>query len=115
MPVSCTGAEWREFLADEEIWRGGRYYDDLVLEVNGFRHGNGDGLLEATVPPKARVAILGGDIYSGEEGVFTRTVAAAFQGWRRSRDKVTMVVECRKHRAGSVRDAIRGAGGRVRR
>ena len=114
MPVSCSGAEWRDFLADEQVWRGGRYYDDLVLEVNGFRHDNGDGLLEATVPPTARVVILGGDIYS-TEGAFLRPIAAAFQAWRRSRALVTMVVECRTHLADPVRKAVRSAGGRVRR
>jgi hypothetical protein len=113
MAIETTGAEFKRFYDDTEVWGtendGSVYCDDEVITVNGVDHT--EGVYTEDVPDDARVTLTGGYIYGlGDRPLSFELV---FKRWKKGQETASMVVECDIGLLDAVVAAVKSAGGRV--
>jgi len=109
MSVKMTGAEFKEFYADESIWPQDTWHEDAFMYVDGTEHPDGidvDKLSDTSV-----VEISGGFIVGLDDE--EPSLETYFKRWRKKKNTTMFVVQCDKSIVEAVRAAIKQAGGKV--
>ena len=124
MPLLMTGAELKEYWADEKNWPQGSYADDLLIQVNTrippageeltrYEWRKFDGAVE-TLPDNSSVRIECGSKYD-ENNRYVEDLIYSLIRWLAARDDsmVCMTVWVPPEHAAGIQDAVTAAGGRV--
>lgn len=104
--IKTTGAEYKRFIT--EPWPEDKYTDDVLLEVDGEKLGDGDD--DTSMPDTAVVKIIYGVVYEGDK---ERSLVAEFAAWRKRQNTETFIVTVDKSKVAAVKAAIAAAGGKV--
>ena len=111
MTIKATGYELKQFMADEQFWAGGAWYDDADITVDGEEQDGGVDL--DAVADAADVRITGGYVAWEELDKDPVSLEGFFKKWKKLQTEVVMIVRCDCSVLDAVKDAIKAAGGKV--
>lgn len=123
MAAKMTGAEWKAFYTDDDVWKEGSWHDELVLKINGTPYAD-DGdeywkslayidLVEG-IEDNAAITLIGGTLYCGDDDARTKkSLLDTFKKWRKARGVITLAVSVPAEKLEDVKAAICSAGGKV--
>ncbi len=114
MTTKTTGAEFKRFYNDKEIWPDDTWAEDEVVTVDGSSFKNDDGMFDYdTIPDAAIVTVAEGYVdgpqFDGEGPSFE----TYFKRWKKKQTTATLIVECPLDKVDAVKAAIKAAGGKV--
>ncbi len=112
MTAKTTGAEFKRFYNDPELWPTDTYCEDEVVTVDGATVPEYE-FDYTTVQDAAIVTVAGGIVqgpqFDGNEPSFE----AYFKRWKKKQTTATLIVECQLDKVDAVKAAIKAAGGKV--
>lgn len=113
MAAKTTGAEFKRFYDDPNIWpeNGTIWHEEEVVTVNGADSDSDCDF--ATIPDDASVVIEGGVVFGPEWDENNPTFEQYFKRWRKKQTTASLLVECDISKVDAVKAAIKAAGGRV--
>lgn len=113
MPIKTTGAEWRAFMADDDYWPIGTWYEEETVFIDGDEApADFDPSLEEDLPGEVAVRVEGGVVYL-RDGEQATSLDAFFRKWRKAQSTARFIVECPKDKLDAVKAAVEAAGGKV--
>jgi hypothetical protein len=113
--IKTTGAEFKRFYNDPEVWQGDSFHEGELVTVNGVEIDEGeldpDRLADGDI-----VTVEGGVIYADARGEVERgSMESCLRKWRKAQSCVFFAVEAPKDKADEIKAAIKSAGGKVAR
>lgn len=107
--MKTTGAEFKRFYKDPEIWMGEAYHDDVDLKSDGVEVGMDVDYLDLS--DNSIIEFTDGVIvYPSGEYI---TFVGAFKAWAKKQTACTFIVECNIDLQEQVKLAVKKAGGKV--
>jgi len=107
--IKTTGAEFKRFYDDLEVWTDETYHDDVVLSVNDFgstEHWDAD-----LIKPADKIVIESGCmVYEGDK---TRDICAVFKAWRKKQTVQVFSVEIPNNHIESFKKIVKTLKGRI--
>lgn len=107
--VTMSGADFKRFYNDENVWKNGMHHDDDDILLDGKQRDDED--LDK-VDGGTIVEIRGGDVMNGD-GDYVCSLDELAQRWVDEQTTVMLVVKVDKSKQEAVRAAIQSAGGIV--
>lgn len=115
MGVKATGAQFKAFYADDDIWKDDAYHEDTSIVVDGRDLTETDwSPTDDEIPDSALVRISGGVFYSSGDDMIGTGLEAVFRKWLKAQANAVIVCEIVKDRADELKAAIVAAGGKIR-
>jgi hypothetical protein len=109
MSTKTTGLEFKKFMNDPSVWKGGRYLEEEEISVDGGEAGPVD---DFDAINDSSVVVVHSGLIGNEDNDY-EALEAEFRKWRKRQSTITLVVEVRSDKADKVKKAIKDAGGRV--
>jgi hypothetical protein len=109
MPTKTTGIEFKKFMNDPFVWKGGRYLEDEEISVDGGEPCSVD---EFDVINDSSIVVIHSGVIVDEDNNY-ETLESEFRKWRKRQSTLTLLVEVSSDKADMVKKAIKDAGGRV--
>lgn len=114
MTVKTTGAEFKKFYNDAEFWPYGVFHYDEEIEIDGIPRLNGlDDINLNGLSDSARLVLSGGYIEL-ENGSINDSFEGYFRKWRKKQTVIFLIVEVKNDQVDAVKDAIKSAGGKIK-
>lgn len=118
MAIKTTGAEFKRFLDDPDVWdnnSGDVYCDEIYMTMDGedFEDLPEE---EGAITPEASIKIFGGrycEFRSGDVRPGCQPIIDVFNAWKKKQSKRVLVVEIDASRAESLTELIKSSGGMV--
>ncbi len=113
MPVKTTGAEFKRFYNDKDIWVGDMFHESEVITINGVEQGE-YGTDYNELADDDQITLAHGVVY--EDATAEKEVGSfegLFRKWRRQQTTEVFMVEAPKEKVDAVRAAVKAAGGKV--
>jgi len=122
MAVKMTGAEWKEFYTDDDVWGGG-WHEELMLRINGVPYAEDgdeywtslDGIDLEKIEDNAAVTLVGGTLCrdGDDDDRAVKSLLNEFRAWRKASGTITLAVAVPTEKLEDVKAAIYSAGGKV--
>lgn len=111
MAITTSGAEFKRFYADPQIWPDDAWHEDVVFTVNG---GDPDDDFNMTMVADTDVITMRGGIvmggpYNGKEP----SIETLFRRWLKKQSTATVVIEFNASNREQVLAAIKAVGAKV--
>lgn len=125
MAVKCTGAEFLQFYNDKAWWfseedgnlKPGEehtYWEDATILVNGKSTDEYEFDYEAGIKPTDTISVVGGCVMGKVVGKPDPSVESYFKRWRNAQQNTMVVIDCPKDKLDAILEAVKVAGGSVR-
>jgi hypothetical protein len=108
MAAKLSGAEFKAFLHDREVWPNDNHWmEDEAISIDGGEEGE----LPGEIADNSVVVVHCGTIRrpKGDDDALVATI----RKWRKRQTTVFLVVQVDKSKETAVRDAINAAGGKI--
>lgn len=83
-PIKMTGAEWKKFGDDPQVWTDGSYVEGLAINVNGVPGGTHTKRHE--IPDDAEVLVITGTFYDNDIVPYGYYILDLIVRWREKND-----------------------------
>lgn len=115
MKITVTGAEWKRFYEDSEIWKDGSFHDDVSGVIDGKTVGSDDLDFDlSAIADSAVITEIDGVYFPDGDTVDGTSLATVFKKWRKAQTTATIIIECHISKKDAVEAAIIAAGGRTK-
>jgi hypothetical protein len=113
--IKTTGAEFKRFYDDPEVWQGDAFHEGELITVNGVEIEEGY-FDHSKLSDDDIVTVEGGVIYADGNGDEERgSMESCFRLWRKAQNCIFFNVEAPKDKVDAIKAAIKAAGGKVAR
>lgn len=106
--VTMTGAEFKRFYEDQEVWGENTFHDDTLIHVDGVNADAGNIDL-ATVADAARIEVESGEIVEAPPGV-PSDLMDAIDWWRKRQTSVEVSMTVPREKLDQVLEALAALG-----
>lgn len=112
MTVKTSGAEWRNFYADESFWPKGVWHENEQVRIDGKEPDEDFSFSE--IDDAAVLTISGDIVYLTEEAKDGPSLEAHFKQWRKKQKTAVLVIEVPREAVKTVLDVLATVKGEVR-
>lgn len=113
--IKTTGAEFKRFYSDPEVWKDGYYHEEEEILVDGKECYDEFGCYDldlSAVADDARIEFQHGVILNKDNDPVTG-FDTAFKKWKKKQTTVSFMVEAPKDKLEAIVAAIKADGGKV--
>lgn len=115
MKVKVTGSQWKQFIADENVWgKDEKYYEETSFYLNDVSQDNNDSFIVDDIGDADILTVEGGIMLSNVDYQWSGpTVAGVLRNWLKAQSTCAFIVEVDKSKRDELVELIKQNGGKV--